>query len=271
MKIRISSNIYDFQLETDSYDLPIGGTTMPIKLFFSNTVPVSDLKIDFKFNVGLPGLSFLNQTSILITPKTPNAILIIQSDAMKSKIGSESITLIKSGGSSDNFNKFPTINLKIIQPIIKEIISISTVLSSNIVTAELSFSCSATSTYYYISSLNSSLPRSKDYIKQQALLLANYRIDDVYQENFGFLNIFEEDIQKNILLKNLLPDNTYNFTGFCQNLNGVYSESNFLNFRTKGNDGFVWKIIANFSSEMASGVVTKLACFFNRYYKLPAR
>ena len=271
LKIRISSNIYDFAFEKDSYDLPIGGTTMPIKLYFSNNVPVSDLKIDFKFNVGLPGLSFLNQTSILITPKAPNAILIVQSDAMKTKIGSESITLIKSGGSSDNFNQFPTIKLNIIQPTPKEIISESTLLSSSILTAEVSLSCSSTSTYYYLSSLNSSIPRSKDYIKQQALILAYYRVDDPYQEIFGFLNIFEEGIKKNLLLQNLLPDTIYNFTGFCQVLTGVYSESNLLNFRTKGNDGFVWKIMVNFSSEMGSGVITKLSCFFNRYYKLPAR
>lgn len=66
LKVAISSSIYSLNFESTTYDLPVGGRTFPIKIFFDGMVPVNDVKIDVKFTKGLPGVSFINQTSNII-------------------------------------------------------------------------------------------------------------------------------------------------------------------------------------------------------------
>lgn len=271
MKIQITSNIYNLVLESDKYDVPIGGFSFPIKIYFQNYVPVTEVKVDAIFNTGLPGITFLNQTSLIITPKKPNALLFVQSDPIKSIIGSDLITLKKSGTNYINYNNFPNIKLNIIEYIPKSIEIQASVIGVKAINTEISVTCSIKSTLYHFIALNESIPRNKEFIKTMALLLTPFIKTDPYQEQIGFSNYFNEGEKQTIKLDNLIPDMVYNWTGYCEDLIGNKSNSEIIIFRTPSNNGNVYKLYVNYSFSVSSGIIQKIACFFNRYYKLPAR
>ena len=274
MKVRVSQQIYSLQFEATSYDLPIGGFTLPIKLFFTGIVPQAEVKIDTKFLIGLQGLSFINSSSLLITPDNPKGILLLQADASKTVAGADTILLSQSGSNYDDYTTFPNILLNVFKSTASNNISLVLTNQPPLPTSvTIQASCDQTSTFYYIMAINGSIWRNSTYIKNQALWFTQYNINDPYQEQIGFLNMIatSNTLTQNLALSGIFPNVTYNFSGFCENNVGYRSALQSIIFQAPDNGGILYKMTATYSIALSSGLISSLGCFFNKLYKIPAR
>lgn len=274
LKVRVSSQIYSLNFETQTYDLPIGGKTLPILLNFDGIVPDQDVKIDAKMTLALTGTSFIGQSSILINTINTQAYIRLQADAAKTSVGTDTIQLLKSGTNSENYNDFPNLVLNIYNDLVNNSILLDTQWGNiGAVYASLQVSCSRTSTFYYAVALNESIKRNSSYIQSQALSFTQYNYSNFYQEQFGFVNMIQSEgtLNRDLSIYYLFPNMSYNFTGFCQDLMGRNSDPQSLIFQTLDNGGKLYKIVSSYSISISSSLIASLGCFLNKLYKIPAR
>lgn len=182
--------------------------------------------------------------------------------------------MIKSGSNSESYTSLSSITLNIFQSTASSTI-VLTIAIINIlpITINLQITCDQTATFYYLLAVNQSLWRTTNFIRTQALLLLNYNSTDPYQEQFGFINMIEEQgtLATQLELLNLLPNMTYNLTGYCRSPLGTLSNIESLFFQAGGNGGKLYKVISNYSISMSTGLISSLGCFFNKLYKIPTQ
>ena len=210
----------------------------------------------------------------MITPSNPNALIFIQSERAKTSPGTDTIIITISGTDSISYISFPNIALNVIASTITTAPNLSVEMNEiTEISATAQFTCDTTSTLYYIMALNQSIYRFTSYIKTQALLMVSYDINDPYQEQFYFVNMIESisTLTQTLQISNLLPYVSYNLTVFCENTMGMQSTPQTILFQTLDNGGLLYKITASYSISIGSGLVSSLGCYFNKYYKIPAR
>jgi hypothetical protein len=236
-------------------------------------VPQQEVLINANFVIGLQGLSFINASSLLITPDVSQGILQVEADA-KTIAGGDIINLTKSGTNNDCYSNFPNILINVYQSTASNNVSLTLATQQILPTSiTIQATCDQTSTFYYIIAINGSILMNSSFIKSQALWLTTYNISDPYQEQYGFLNLIASanTLTQTLIVSGLFPNVTYNFSSFCENLMGSRSPVQQIIFQAPDNGGALYKITTTYSIPLSSGLITSLGCFFNKLYKIPAR
>ncbi|KAL4471698.1 hypothetical protein ABPG74_008591 [Tetrahymena malaccensis] len=285
LKVIISGQLCQINSRFSTYNIPIGGFSLPIELDFFNCMPVNDITYTPIFNnLSSNNLNIASQylvNTVTSSKLDPRMFFVIQEISKdRSKIGNAITLDFKIGGTNGQSYQTPVdITLILVDPnqssyslspVASQIPSVQ--IGQNNVT--FSMQCSQPSIIFWVVGLNPSLSNIDDNAMKSQVTGANGLIPNITDPNDPNLKMFGTEIAYSAtpltkVFNNLRPNGNYDFKYFCLNQMNQQSTIQTTSWKIPDNGSFLMKLTFSFSQYITFIQQKNIACALAQYFSIP--